>query len=166
MPLFRWILSSIMGKPARVASLIDVSVTRSRPGCFLLRLVDGGGVEQGLWLVVQKMVKPDFLEGNPMIRHSHSPLSIGAFASAVGVSVVTVRRWCRYGRIREAFRTPGGHRRFTPNQVRKVLGLVESRSRVGYVPGAHRMTRSRIGCRKPVGWPVSVMVSLKTWAPG
>ena len=47
MPLFRWILSSIMGKPARVASLIDVSVTRSRPGCFPLRLVDGGGVEQG-----------------------------------------------------------------------------------------------------------------------
>lgn len=67
-----------------------------------------------------------------MIRHSHSPLSIGAFASAVGVSVVTVRRWCRAGRVREDFRTPGGHRRFSPNQVRKVLGLAESRSRVGY----------------------------------
>jgi predicted site-specific integrase-resolvase len=78
------------------------------------------------------MVKPDHLEGIPMIRHSHSPLSIGAFASAVGVSVVTVRRWCRCGRIREAFRTPGGHRRFSPNQVRNIPGLPDSRSRVGY----------------------------------
>ena len=67
-----------------------------------------------------------------MIRHSHSPLSIGAFASAVGVSVVTVRRWCRAGKVREAVRTPGGHRRFAPKQVRKLLGLAESRSRVGY----------------------------------
>lgn len=67
-----------------------------------------------------------------MIQNSHSPLSIGAFASAVGVSVVTVRRWCRYGRIREAFRTPDGHRRFSPDQVRKILGLTDSRTRLGY----------------------------------
>jgi len=67
-----------------------------------------------------------------MIRHSHCPLSIGAFASAVGVSVVTVRCWCRAGRIREDFRTPGGHRRFAPHQVRKLLGLPDLRSRVGY----------------------------------
>jgi predicted site-specific integrase-resolvase len=29
-------------------------------------------------------------------------------------------------------RTPGGHRRFSPDQVRKLLGLPDSRSRVGY----------------------------------
>ena len=67
-----------------------------------------------------------------MIRHSHSPLAIGAFASAVGVSVVTVRRWCRAGKVLEAFRTPGGHRRFLPSQVRKLLGLSDARTRVGY----------------------------------
>mgnify|MGYP006445556101 CR=1 FL=1 len=67
-----------------------------------------------------------------MVRHSHSPLSIGGFASALGVSVVTIRRWCRSGKIREAFRTPGGHRRFSPEQVSKILGFSETRYRVGY----------------------------------
>ena len=67
-----------------------------------------------------------------MIRLSHSPLSIGAFASAVGVFVVTVRRWCCAGKVREVFRTPGGHRRFSPEQVRKLLGQSDNRYRVGY----------------------------------
>jgi predicted site-specific integrase-resolvase len=30
------------------------------------------------------------------------------------------------------FRTPGGHRRFSPNQVRNILGLTDSRTRLGY----------------------------------
>ncbi len=67
-----------------------------------------------------------------MITVSQSPLSISQFASALGVSVVTIRRWCRSEKISEAFRTPGGHRRFSAAQLRQLLGLSEKRQSVGY----------------------------------
>ncbi len=67
-----------------------------------------------------------------MIKVSHSPLSIGQFAASLGVSVVTVRRWCRSGKISKTSRTPGGHRRFSVAQHREVLGLKDQRQSVGY----------------------------------
>lgn len=60
-----------------------------------------------------------------------APLSIGQFASDLGVSVCTVRRWCQAGKIAEAFRTAGGHRRFSLAQLRQLLGLNDQRQTVG-----------------------------------
>ena len=58
-----------------------------------------------------------------MVRFSHSHMSIGSFAAALGVSVVTIRRGCRSGKIKEAFRPPGGHRRFSQTLLRKRMGV-------------------------------------------
>lgn len=41
-------------------------------------------------------------------------LSIGRLAELLGVSVVTIRRWERSGKIKQAVRTFGNHRRFNP----------------------------------------------------
>ena len=67
-----------------------------------------------------------------MIQFSHSPLSIGQLSASLGVSVVTIRRWCRAGKLSESFRTPGGHRRFSTAQLRELLGMKEQRQSVGY----------------------------------
>lgn len=67
-----------------------------------------------------------------MIKHSNSYLSIGAFSEAIGVSVVTIRRWCRCGKIAESFRTIGGHRRFSRALLRQLTGKVAKRVRIGY----------------------------------
>ena len=60
-----------------------------------------------------------------MKTHHYSYLSIG-------VSVCTVRRWCRSGKILESFRTPGNHRRFTSSLVDELLGKSNVRFSVGY----------------------------------
>jgi putative resolvase len=52
------------------------------------------------------------LKGEKM-RH----ISIGEGALSLGVSVVTLRRWDRAGRLRPAFRTFGNHRRYDLSQV-------------------------------------------------
>jgi putative resolvase len=39
-------------------------------------------------------------------------VSIGEMARRLGVSVATLRRWDREGRLRPVLRTPGGHRRY------------------------------------------------------
>ena len=49
--------------------------------------------------------------------------SIGELALQLGVSVVTLRRWHRTGKLLPAGRTPGGHRRYDPLQARASLGL-------------------------------------------
>ncbi|WP_405420152.1 MerR family DNA-binding transcriptional regulator [Marinobacter flavimaris] len=67
-----------------------------------------------------------------MKKVSHAPLSIGQFASGSGVSVVTIRRWCRAGKMSEAFRSAGGHRRFSTGQLRELLNLIEQQNSVQY----------------------------------
>ena len=39
-------------------------------------------------------------------------LSIGELAAALGVSVVTLRRWDKAGKLAPCLRTVGGHRRY------------------------------------------------------
>jgi len=46
--------------------------------------------------------------------------SISPAALLLGVSVTTIRRWHRAGKIR-CFRTVGGHRRFALSEIRRVL---------------------------------------------
>ena len=67
-----------------------------------------------------------------MKTHQFSYLSIGEFSQQIGVSVCTVRRWCRKGKITETFRTVGNHRRFAASMVDVVLGKTGSRVSIGY----------------------------------
>ena len=56
-------------------------------------------------------------------------VSIGEVARLLGVSVDTVRRWERAGRI-HAHRTAGGQRRFPASEVDRVRGTTEASPRV------------------------------------
>ena len=53
-----------------------------------------------------------------MITKDRQYISIGQAALFLGVSVVTVRRWERLGKIKSSFRTIGDHRRFDIYQLR------------------------------------------------
>ena len=62
-----------------------------------------------------------------MATHSPSPrlgLSTSKVARQLGVSLGTVRRWSDLGHLR-AYRTPGGQRRFNPEQVEAFLHSLE-----------------------------------------
>jgi len=52
-------------------------------------------------------------------------LSISQAARELGVSLGTVRRWSDMGYIK-AYRTPGGQRRFSRDQIEKFLRSLES----------------------------------------
>lgn len=49
-------------------------------------------------------------------------LPIGVVARRLGVSIETVRRWDRDGKIAST-RTPGGQRRFAVAEVERLLGV-------------------------------------------
>ena len=46
------------------------------------------------------------------------------FAKLAGVSVKTLQRWDREGRLKPAARTPGNRRLYTPEQLNQVLNRV------------------------------------------
>lgn len=51
-------------------------------------------------------------------------LTVSQTARQLGVSISTVRRWADAGHLR-GFRTPGGQRRFTPEQLDEFLRSLE-----------------------------------------
>ena len=51
-------------------------------------------------------------------------LSIGQASRALGTSVSTLRRWEQEGSISAAYRTPGGHRRYSLRVLQDSLGLI------------------------------------------
>ena len=60
-------------------------------------------------------------------------MSIGQAAAFLGVAVVTLRRWERTGRLVPAWRTPGGHRRDTVDELNSFTGRAAAgRKTVGY----------------------------------
>ncbi|MBU2898357.1 MerR family DNA-binding transcriptional regulator [Vibrio hepatarius] len=59
-------------------------------------------------------------------------LSVGETAEMLGVSVPTIRRWQKSGKIQESYRTLGNHRRFSINSIRVLLGINFERKIVGY----------------------------------
>ena len=59
-------------------------------------------------------------------------VSIGRAAQLLGCSGVTLRRWCKQGRIDVKFRTPGSHRRFCLSEVRRLRGEPSNRKVLGY----------------------------------
>jgi excisionase family DNA binding protein len=66
----------------------------------------------------------------PMSRdrsHSRLGLSTSEAAEHLGVSLSTVRRWSDAGHLR-SYRTPGGQRRFTVEQLDEFLASLEQHS--------------------------------------
>ena len=53
--------------------------------------------------------------------------SVGEAAAKLGVSVVTLRSWGKAGKLSSAFRTFGGHRRFSASDV---LNVISDKQRV------------------------------------
>jgi excisionase family DNA binding protein len=56
-------------------------------------------------------------------------LSTSQAASALGVSLGTIRRWADMGYL-ESYRTPGGQRRFSVEQIEQFLKTLEQRRSV------------------------------------
>ena len=59
----------------------------------------------------------------PMERATTSPLGLSTSqaAHALGVSLGTIRRWSDMGYL-ESYRTPGGQRRFSSEQIEQFVG--------------------------------------------
>jgi excisionase family DNA binding protein len=51
-------------------------------------------------------------------------LSTSQAAQALGVSLGTIRRWSDMGYLR-SYRTPGGQRRFSQDQINRFIGSLE-----------------------------------------
>ncbi len=66
-----------------------------------------------------------------MIEYSSQSLSIGHSASLLGVSVVTLRRWNKLGKL-TSFRTFGNHRRFHLNDILNIINLSLNQLHVAY----------------------------------
>jgi excisionase family DNA binding protein len=65
----------------------------------------------------------------PAMDHmSNSPLGLSTSqaASALGVSLGTIRRWADMGYL-ESYRTPGGQRRFSHEQIEQFLETLQQR---------------------------------------
>lgn len=58
------------------------------------------------------------------IQGSPLGLSTSQAAQALGVSLGTIRRWSDMGYL-ESYRTPGGQRRFSQEQIDKFVGSLE-----------------------------------------
>lgn len=58
------------------------------------------------------------------IRNSPLGLSTSQAAEALGVSLGTIRRWSDMGHL-ASYRTPGGQRRFSPEQIEEFLDRLE-----------------------------------------
>jgi len=58
------------------------------------------------------------------MRNSPLGLSTSQAASALGVSLGTIRRWADMGYL-ESYRTPGGQRRFSVDQIEQFLGTLQ-----------------------------------------
>ena len=54
-------------------------------------------------------------------------MSTSQAASALGVSLGTIRRWADMGYL-ESYRTPGGQRRFSVEQIEQFLETLQRRS--------------------------------------
>ncbi len=67
---------------------------------------------------------------NASMRQIHgSPLGLSTSqaAQALGVSLGTIRRWSDMGHL-ESYRTPGGQRRFSQEQIDKFVDSLEQAS--------------------------------------
>jgi putative resolvase len=59
-------------------------------------------------------------------------VSIGRAATLLGVSVPTIRRWEKLGKIVVRFRTISDHRRFSMSEIKRIIGVTDKRKVIGY----------------------------------
>jgi excisionase family DNA binding protein len=78
-------------------------------------------VVQLLYDADELFVKATELRGMEHINRSPLSLSTSQAAHALGVSLGTIRRWSDMGYL-QSYRTPGGQRRFSQDQIEQFLG--------------------------------------------
>jgi excisionase family DNA binding protein len=61
------------------------------------------------------------------IKSSPLGLSTSQAAQALGVSLGTIRRWSDMGYL-QSYRTPGGQRRFSQEQIDRFIGSLEQQN--------------------------------------
>jgi excisionase family DNA binding protein len=66
------------------------------------------------------------MPGMEQLRNSPLGLSTSQAANALGVSLGTIRRWADMGYL-ESYRTPGGQRRFSVEQIEQFLETLQQR---------------------------------------
>ncbi len=66
-----------------------------------------------------------------MLEYSTNSISIGQASSLLGVSVVTLRRWNKLGKLK-SFRTFGNHRRFNLNDILDIINPSKNKLHVAY----------------------------------
>ena len=61
--------------------------------------------------------------------------SIGKFAKLIGRSIETLRSWDKQGKLIPSYRSEGGHRMYSEEQLNKVLQIVKPKERfnLGYI---------------------------------
>ena len=62
--------------------------------------------------------------------HENEHFSIGKTAKLLGVSVVTIRRWDKSGKLTAVFRTFGHHRRFNISDIYRLLNKHQDKPRL------------------------------------
>ena len=67
------------------------------------------------------------------VPHSPLGLSTSQAARALGVSLGTIRRWSDMGHL-DSYRTPGGQRRFSREQIEQFVAKLQQ----GAAPGDER----------------------------
>ena len=67
------------------------------------------------------------MRGMNQINGSPLGLSTSQAAQALGVSLGTIRRWSDMGYLK-SYRTPGGQRRFSREQIEKFVGSLEQQT--------------------------------------
>ena len=97
-------------------------------------------------------------------------MTIGEAAKLLGVSVQTLRRWEREGKIEPAQRTPGGQRRYDSTQLRPVTRAMEpaARSTIAYARVSSHDQKEDLDRQKQMlemycasrGWPFEVLGDL------
>ena len=62
--------------------------------------------------------------------YENESLSIGKAAKLLGISVVTLRRWEKLGKVISRFRTFGNHRRFLLSDILRISNKENKKSSV------------------------------------
>ncbi|MGH2867879.1 MAG: MerR family transcriptional regulator [Solirubrobacteraceae bacterium] len=77
--------------------------------------------------VCEDFMKVDEMKAMKQLHDSPLGLSTSQAAQALGVSLGTIRRWSDMGYL-QSYRTPGGQRRFSQEQINQFVGSLEQQN--------------------------------------